>query len=103
MTNTWWINYTVFTPTIINWDMSVLDLPSIITWWKTVISWWKTLPDSYNNSNFKNWITEIWIWANILISTWSLADLKAKNNSWTTLRQEFLDNLVTIFLNLPNF
>jgi len=93
--NTWSYDFTVFSPSIICSDLSDLDLQWIITNNRLALNWNSKLPYSYKNSSFKDEDIFLNIW-NILISTWSLSDLKSNNQIWKDLRKEYLTNIQNV-------
>ena len=94
-TQTWWITYTIFSPTITTSDSTTTDLQWIITWNKLVLSWKNKLPINYQNGSFKDGTVNLWL-TNIVISTGSISELTANTQSWKDLRKTYLTNLQSI-------
>lgn len=88
--STWWLDYILAIPSIINWDIQDVDLMSLINKKQLVYN----LPDSYKNL----WYTMTWWfdfipWRDIVIFSWSMLDL---SSSWF-IQQQFITNLQTVY------
>lgn len=91
--STWWIDYIVAIPSIINSDMQELDLSNIIN--RKTLSYDKywNLPSSYKDM----WYTMTWWFdfipqRDIILHSWSLDDL---GQDWNKL--VFIDNLKNVY------
>ena len=92
--NSWSTTYILAVPSIINWDMTLTDIISIISNKKLVYTWHGNLPDSYTWTVFKmNWwfdYSQTW-W--IIVYSWSINDLKTDEDA----RIELITNLQGVY------
>lgn len=90
--NTWAIDYVLALPTIINWDMSILDSLEIINNNKLAYNWSSNLPSSYSGSIFNMvWESDNYSLVNswnIILFSWSLDDLMIDNTQQVLLLEK---------------
>lgn len=84
----WSTTFILWVPTIISWDISLLDVESIISNKKLVYNWFKNLPASYSWSKFNiDWQIDFWLWLNngnsLLVYSWDYGTLT--NSGWLLL------------------
>lgn len=73
----WATTFILAVPTIISWDISLLDLQTIVNNKKLVYSWFKNLPASYSGSQFKINNTSFNFIPNpLIVYSWNLNTLK---------------------------
>lgn len=77
-TQTWWINYVLAVPTIISWDLNILDYGNIVLNNKLAYNWSTILPWIFAWTSYNlDWSgLEIWINKdNILAYSWDYSDI----------------------------
>ena len=90
----WSTTYILAVPTIINWDVSLLDLQTIIANKKLAYNWYKNLPSSYSGSKFNTDNTSFnFTPTPLLIYSWSLDTLKTSEPT----RVQFLKEIQTAY------
>lgn len=93
---TWWTVYTIFTPTITNWDSLHTELNKIIENNKLVIDWKNKLPTTYKDTIFTDIDVNLWLWWDLLLFEWDISDIQAKTVEWNIIRKKYFKNLQNI-------